>query len=662
LVYVEQALPSDSVDAGAVPAFSQTADASLTGTVLDPSGAAIGGARVTIRNQANGATRTTVTNSAGVYLIPALPPATYELTMEHPGFQKYVYGSMVLDVGAKQSLNVTLTVGATTDSVEVQAAASDIQAVTSSIGNVITGKKLEELPLVGRSVYDLINTTAGVAGVYDPTTRSITTQNFNGTRSGALNITLDGGNIQDAFFDGLAATAATSIVNVDRIAEYKIVTSPADAEYGRGSGQIIMVSRSGTNRFHGSLFEEFRNTVLTANSWFNNFNRVPRDFLAKNQFGGRFGGPILKDRLFFNFHYEGQRQRQHNLVNSAVYTQTARQGLFRFFPGVITANAFAANPTVDLAGNPVTPRGATGPLQTVSVFGLDPLRNAPDPTGNMQKIIGLQPLPNNYRIGDGLNVAGYQWSPVLQNDYDESDFRIDYAVMTNHRFSFGYSDQNSAGTNPVAVAPYPSVPNGLNATNVKTFNLGFTSVLRPNLINEFRGAALRPRIRTVAPYEIDPGILAHKGDQSLIVGIYLGGVAQPFAEGNYGGEATNRMTPVYQYSDTVTWLKGRHAFKGGAEYRFISDAGYDLYNVAERADVFTSANAPRSPNFDALPGIAPNAGSAAELASELAGSISAIYSTANSPGGKNPVFVPNLSRYRHWNRMSSTGFSRTIGR
>jgi len=172
---------------------------------------------------------------------------------------------------------------------------------------------------------------------------------------------------------------------MDRIQEFRVVTSPADVELGRGSGQVVLLSRSGTNAFHGSLFEEHRNTALNANNYFNNLRAQDREALIRNQYGGRVGGPIFKNRTFFHFHFEGLRQRSQNSVTSVVYTETARRGLFRFYPGAINANALAARPTVDLNGNPVRPSMATGDLQTMSVFGRAPLRPVADPTGGVAR-------------------------------------------------------------------------------------------------------------------------------------------------------------------------------------------------------------------------------------------------------------------------------------
>ena len=223
--------------------------------------------------------------TAGIYIFPALPPGEYRLTVEQTGFRRLRLTGVTLEVGGRITLNLPLTLGSASETVQVASAPADTQLgyLTSSVGNVITGRKILELPLVGRNAFDFIQLQAGVEGGGN---------NFNGTRSASLNITLDGINTQDNYFNGLGATTVANTINVDRIEEFRVVTSPADVEFGRGAGQVIMVSRQGGNLFHGSLFHEHRNTALNTNTFFNNLRGTPREILLRNQYGGRIGGPL----------------------------------------------------------------------------------------------------------------------------------------------------------------------------------------------------------------------------------------------------------------------------------------------------------------------------------------------------------------------------------
>ncbi|MBI3207722.1 MAG: carboxypeptidase regulatory-like domain-containing protein [Candidatus Solibacter usitatus] len=627
-------------------AAGQSSDAVLTGIINDPSGAPVPGAAVTATNASTSIENRAQSNQAGVYLFPALPPGTYRVAAAHGGFQRFVYDAVVLEVGARISLPFELKIGSTTETVEVTGVVdTELGYATSSVGNVITGRKVQELPLVGRNVYDLLITQAGVGGANN--------QNFNGARSGALHITMDGANIQDNFLNALAFTSIASTINVDRIAEFRVVTSPADAELGRGSGQIILVSRSGTNQFHGSAFAEQRNTVLTANTWFNNQRGSDRNFLLRNQFGGRIGGPIRKNRTFFHFHYDGQRQRQRDSITSVVYTDTARQGIFRFFPGVRNGNANAAVPTVDLNGTPLKPAAALGDLAAVTVFGKDPVRSAADPTGNIQRTLGLMASPNNFRFGDGLNTAGFTWQRSVLVDYNAFDFRIDHNFSTAHRLNFSYSRQAYDSANVTGPQPYPGIAAGRGPNDTNLYTLNFYSVLRPNLLNEFRASVNRPTQTIIAPWQTDDSFLGRNSDKlPYLVGFTL--IQSPFTVNLFGAEPQRRISPVYMFGDSVSWLRGKHAFKGGFDMRFISYAGYDTYAVMPRA--LLGAGNVAIQGISTIPNIGLNLAAGQQLLAELAGSLSASYQTLNSPGGKNPTFLAGQTRYRHYKQPEFSWF------
>lgn len=643
-------------------ALGQGADAVLTGTVTDPTGALVPKAKVIAQNIATSVAVHTESNDAGVYMFPALPPGVYRVSAEQSGFQKLLIDNVTLEVGGKITLNLPLTVGSTSLTVQVQSPQVDTQLgyLTSSVGSVITGKKILELPLQGRNAFDFIGLQAGVSGDNN--------QNFSGARSGALNVTLEGVNTQDNFFNGLSFTNTANTVTVDRIAEFRVVTSPADAELGRGSGQIILVGRSGGNQFHGSVFEENRNTALTSNTFFNNQRGAERDFLVRNQYGFRIGGPVFlprfgeggkpysydgRNRTFFHFHYEGLRQRQRNAVTSTVYTQLARQGLFRFYPGASNANANGARPTVDLNGNPVKPSTATGDLQTVSIYGRDPFRNTPDPTGNVARALAFAPLPNNFRVGDGLNFAGFTWQRPISTDFSQWDLRFDHNFNQNHRLSFSFSNQDYSYQNTIGAQPYPGVPAGQAKSDTNFAALTFTSTLSPKLINEFRAGINRPRVRTIAPFDVDPSFLGRTSTSDPYI-LHFYQVTPPFAEANYGGESTFRITPVYQFGDNVTYLKDRHAFKGGVEYRAISTANWDLYAAMPRALLWTGT-VPFQ-NISTIPGIGNNAGAAQQMLAELSGNVGSSYQTSNAASAPTPHYVPGLSRYRHWKQPELSFF------
>ena len=311
---------------------AQTTNASIYGSVLDSSGAAIPKAAVVATNIKTGVAISTVSNEDGLYIFPSLQPGQYTVSAEVSGFRKAVASQIQLDVSSKISVDLKLEVGTASETVTVESSSSPLEAVNSSVSNVVSLERVQDLPLQNLDAGSLIALQAGVVG-----------DNFNGVRSQSQNVTLDGVNIQESRYNGGWSSGNTTAVSgVDLVAEFRVSTAPVDAEFGRGMAQVQMISRSGTNEIHGSAFEFNRVTALSANTWFNNqLGRnpdgslvAPRSFLIRNQFGARVGAPIIKNRTFVFFLYEGQRQKTKTAENDTVLTATARQGIFRFFPGV----------------------------------------------------------------------------------------------------------------------------------------------------------------------------------------------------------------------------------------------------------------------------------------------------------------------------------------
>jgi len=371
------------------PVRTQTNYATLGGTVADASGALIPGVTVTTKNIGTGIVTTAISNETGAYQFAALQPGKYRVTAELPGFRTYTYDEVSLGITQQVRLNFALQVGAQAEAVEVTAAADTLIATTSaSVGSVLTDQTVKDLPVAGRNVLDLLSTTPGtgygsVAGA------------FAGGRVTSVNVTRDGINVQDGRYQEAGAYSST-FISPDLVEEVRVIVAPADAETGRGSGQVQLLTRSGTNQYRGSLFWTNRNSRFDANNFFNNLNNVQRDFQNRNQFGGRIGGPIVKNKTFFFFLFDGQRYVLKQNTTGTVLTGPARQGIFRFFPGVQNQNASALAPTVDTLGNPIL-NGQPATPQQVNIFGRDPLRPTVDPSGWVPKILAKMPMPNNFR-------------------------------------------------------------------------------------------------------------------------------------------------------------------------------------------------------------------------------------------------------------------------
>ena len=622
-------------------AVAQSTNASLTGTVADAAGAAVPGAKVTAQNTKTGVMTTASTNEAGIYSFPSLQPGIYQLTAEKVGFRKLAYKEVTLDLLARATINFALEVGQITEQVVEINAANDAQLSigANSVGGVINGQRVQELPLPGRNALDLVLTQSGVSGDY-----------FSGARIGTLNVAIDGVNVMDQRINsGVNSSVFTSVDIVD---EVRVITSPADAEFGRGSGQVLLSMKSGGNKFHGSLFESHRDTLLNANSWFNNLNGNPRNILIRNQFGGRIGGPVIKNRTFFFFNYEGQRQVTRNNVTSTTYTAAARQGLFRFYPGVRNGNANAAVPTVDLNGNPVKPSTATGDLQSLNIIGLDPNRKALDPTGVIKRYLDLMPLPNNFRSGDGLNTAGFTWSRPGSSDSDSYSARVDHRFNDKHNANFKFIRESSFSLNGFLEAPFPNSPGGTFTATTSYYSLNVISTFSANFVNEFTAGAQRGPIRFNAPWEFDSGkaVLSTANGQ-----LYVPVLASATTPINQGNDPQGRNSPLYTYGDKITYLRGRHSFKAGVEVRFVSTNGFNSFTVLPRANIGTGGAAitglPTGP-------LGTNLAGAQNLLNDLTGSLTSVQQAFNSPGGTNPVFLAGEGKQRTWREREFSWFAK----
>jgi hypothetical protein len=539
--------------------FSQGTDAVLTGEVLDATASHVPDAAVTAVNINTGVSTSVKSNNAGVYLFPVLHPGDYRISAEKPGFKKFILDRLTLRTGDHVEQNLTLEVGVVSDSVQVTADSEAVNYLTSSQGGLLNSQRIGDLPVSARNAMDFVLTQPGVVGT-----------NFNGARSDMLNIALDGTNIQDNFItESLGVTQISA--SVDRIEEVRVVTSPADAEYGRGSGQVQLISKSGTNQFHGSAFDNLHNTVLNANSWSNNRNGNKRNVNVENDTGISVGGPIRKNKTFFFGLFEGNINRFKSNVTATTLTDTARQGIFRFYPGATNANANANIPTVDLGGNPLTPRTATGALQAVSLFGLDPNRLAPDTTGVVAKNLAILPSPNSFTSGDGLNTAGYIWRRSSSDDIYSWSFKIDHNFNERNRLSFSYSHDTENYPQGFDAQPLPSSPIGVYTDTGTVGSVLLTSTLKPNLVNIANVGVSRNSVQFHAPWTVagqtQQSVLSSLTGVPYLLGLPL--VTSIMGTGS-AEDPQGRIQPTYQYGDKISWLHGKHAIKAGVELRFVS--------------------------------------------------------------------------------------------
>lgn len=617
---------------------AQTVTASVSGEVADATGGIVEGAAITATQIATGVVFKSVSNAQGVFLFASLPQGKFRFSAEKAGFQKFSYEDVLLQVSTRLTLNFKLEVGSTNTVIEVNAESENVLGyTTASIGGVISGSQILRLPNINRNALAFIALEAGTNGA-----------NFAGSRIGAQNITVDGINVQDNYIN--TGNFSNTRISPDRVEEVRVVTSPVDAEYGRGSGQVQFITPSGGNNFHGSLFEYHRNTIFNANPWFSNARGLnprtgdlisPRQPLIRNQFGGKISGPIIKNKTFFFFLYDAQRERTRAAVTSTVYTQQARQGQFRFFNGARNGNADALVPTVDLSGNPVRPAGA-GDLQSVNILGVDPIRNRPDPTGITTRLLGSLPLPNNFRFGDGLNTAGYTWNRSATADIDQYIGKVDHNFNSNHRLSVSVTKEERDFRNVFLGQAYPESPGGKLNVPALNYSFNLTSTISPTMTNEFRGGGQRAEVRFLAPWEVSGRDVLPKLGNEVFLPI-LAGVTDFIDTSN---DPQGRTAPVYQFGDNITMVRGKHQFKAGVEVRFASANAFSSFNVIPRTTV--GSGVVPNVSVQGIPGITANAGGAVNLLNDLTGTLAGANQTFNAAGASSPQYLPGLNQNRVW--------------
>ncbi len=670
-------------------AFAQTSNATLGGTVSDATGALIPGVTVTATNVATGIVSTVITNEAGAYTFPSLQTGTYRATAELPGFRTQTYNQVTLGISQQVRLNFTLQVGSVAQAIEVTVAADTLIATTSaSVGTVLAEQRVRDLPLASRDVMGLLQATAG-AGPMVATNRVGEAKQgyFAGGRLSSVNTMRDGFVVSDGRYDH-GAFAATYI-SPDLVEEVRVITAPVDAEAGRGAGQVQMVTRSGTNDYRGSIFWTNRNSALDASNWFNNFNGVKKDYENRNQFGGRIGGPIVRNKTFFFFLVEEQRYVQKQSFVGSVLTAPARQGIFRFFPGADNQNATSNNPSVDQQGNPVRPRTATGDLQQFSVFNRDAFRPGFDPTGFIQNtLLARMPQPNDYTVGDGLNTAGIRFSRRIYGldqpdgnatdttNRDQINLRLDHQINTNHKLSGVYTwERNIDLTDQAGLMQWPGGFNGANNRWPRVLNGSLVSTLSPTVVNELRIGYMRTKQYSWFPPYVgredesqetgEGGAEAYKFLPKFN-GIPFTPLTTLFLQNfmNWGsGAGSTRWTdsPRYTFADSISWSLGTHSFKAGGEWRGGATSSGNDNNFTPAVTLGAGGVPVQNIDNVAIPGLTGNNQTVARnLLTDLSGSVNAIQEAFDIRDPKNPAFLGYKDgvkmRIREWNANEFSGF------
>lgn len=537
---------------GAPAAWCQTITGAVTGTVTDSSGAAIPNATVTATNTGTGVETPTQTNQAGIYNLRFLQIGRYTVSVSAPGFNKQTTNPFALEVSQEARIDIKMTIGSAAQTVNVTSAAPILNAENPTTGDTITAAVATEVPLQARNFSSLTTLVAGAITPNPSAQNSVARAGYNGgyfqngNREQTNNYTLDGADINEAIDNYIGYSP-----NVDAIGELRIITGDATAEYGNANGgQVVMVTKSGTNQFHGNAFWFLENTNLNANSWTNKFagvNKVP--VLNRSIFGGTLGGPVFKDRLFFFIDYQGARQHLTTSETRSVPTIAMRGG----FAPTLGHNVPIFNPAAQYL------------LTHPEIY---PEPNAGDPNSP---------------------VKDYTGSYGTATHNNQGDVKIDAKINDKDNLSGRFSMGRETNGNTKVTLP-TDIPS--NSSDPYTgFIVNWTHVFSPRIVSEARAGVGRTRYIST-PTDLG-GQFGLTGNQKLgipgtqvVPGIStfdvttasvdpIGTTFQNPTNGAYAGIDTDSIVNAFTYGDNVSWQAGRHTIKfGGQALRYQENRYY----------------------------------------------------------------------------------------
>jgi hypothetical protein len=535
-------------------AWSQVTTGRLEGTVTDPQGAAVPGAQVKVKNTETGQIFDTIADEKGLWNIPSVSAANYTVSVSHPGFKTTTVDNVKVEVGVPATVNAKLEVGTLAETVEVAAGAEVLQTASATVTSTLVGRQLHELPFTSRNLTELIVTQPGSATPGVPRSTSVY-----GMPQSALNVTKDGINIQDnsnkssdGFFNAIFPRA-------DAIEEMTISAAAAGADSNaEGSMQVKMVTRSGSNDFHGGLFEQHRNQYFDANSYFNNLNgTAPRDHIVFNQFGGFVGGRIIRNKLFFFGHMEAlQLPQTYTEPTGRVLTPDAINGIFTYFGGgtvhqvnllqLAAANGFASK---------------LDPTISKTLTQIDSL------------VEGQAGLKSRIVSNSDYNTNNLDFQSKGGNYRRFPTTRLDYNLTEKHHIEFVYDYQTNIrrpdGVNVTTASPvFPGTGNVLNGTEAgNQGGIAFQAVaalrstLTPRLTSEFRFGLNGGTV--VFNNGINPSDFAQWNGYAPIFGF---GLTNPYRTTGQ----TRRNTPLKQGNGNLTWSKGSHLLNFGGSFTQVN--------------------------------------------------------------------------------------------
>jgi Carboxypeptidase regulatory-like domain len=548
--------------------FSQSSTTSLRGTVTDPSASVVSGATVVLTNAESKTERTATTGVQGSYLFSSVPPGTYTLGVTAQGFRKYEQTGLELLVNTPATANVQLKVGAIAEVVTVTTEAPALNLVDASMGNPFNETQVKQIPLEGRNVPDLLSLQAGVAytgnrpDLDKPIVKDQDTRNgaVNGARSDQSNITLDGVDVNDQS-NGYAFTSVLP-TTLDSVQEFRVTTSNYNADQGEGSGaQVSLVTKSGTNNFHGSLYEYHRNTITSANDYFvknaeavSGAPNVP-DKLIRNIFGASVGGPIQKSRLFFFVNYEGTRRREEDSTVHTIPSPAMRDGVLQYqcplLPsGQLDTATCPGNTVPGISLTRYTSQPGFFVLGPSDIRGLDPLHLGPNPAmlSYFQKTYaGLS--GNDSSVGDGFNYVGFRFRAPVSFDNNVFIARLDYHLTADGKHTLFWRGALQNVFNPQEPFLPGAAPTTTLVDHSKGLVVGYTAILNPSMVNAFHWGFTRQ----------STGFIGNSNQEwNTFYGL------DPSFTYSHNGQ-----TPTHNLLDDFSWTKGKHTLQVGGNIGYV---------------------------------------------------------------------------------------------
>lgn len=622
---------------------AQTTSGRLIVTVSGPDGV-LPGAKIVLTDDKSGRELTSVTNDQGTFSFVQLDVGTYTVNITATGFKAYKT-NVTINVAQEYSLNPTLQLGDITETVVVTAGQDLINSSSGELSKTVNERQLTELPLNGRNPLNLI--------LLQPGTASNPSQNttINGFRTSSTNIVRDGVNIQDNFIRSNATDFAPGRPSVDDVGEFTLVTQ-SGADRGFGGPQVELVTPRGQNKFHGTLFEYNRNSKFGANNFFNNAagsfgpndalviagikqvgdKRTPRAFRNRNQFGGNFSGPVIKEKLFFFGYYEGIRDIVPANKLTTTLTPNARSGIFTYT------------------------RSDNGQLQSVNLFGAgiltcpttNPACNIPAGVNpaSVTRFISRLPGGNTPEAGDGRNTTGYRFSQASNTTRNSFTTRIDYNISDNHSVNGVYNYNDESNLRSDIDGSFNTTPEVVQPAKVKFLSLAWRSTWASNLVNELRGGFITSK----------PDFLRSNANPAFFVTTPL--VTNPEVTFQEQG----RKVDTVNISDTMDWIKGNHSFRFGGQFQSVKIDAYNDAGVVASFGSGTNTLTPSIPtasftNVAFFPGGVPTAqrATANSLVALLAGFITSGAKSFNVTS-QDSGFVDGATQRRIFKYQAYSGF------